>query len=40
VVWRVWLRGGRVAGLDGCGLPVTPDHLWDASPKRSLAPGP
>ena len=31
-LWRMWLRGWRLAGLDGCGLPVTPVHFGIASP--------
>jgi hypothetical protein len=39
-LWRMWLRGQRVRGLDGGGLPVTPVLFGIASPLQSLAPGP
>jgi hypothetical protein len=38
--WVMWLRSGVRVVQVGCGLPVTPKLLWDASPYLSLAPGP
>ena len=47
--WRAWYYLLEAAGLarpggagwdDGCGLPVRPGLLWDASPFITLVPGP
>jgi hypothetical protein len=38
--WRARLvRAGLLVGLDGGGLSVTPERLWDPSPYYSLAAG-